>query len=84
MKTKPEPKVALRLVTFTRDASFHLNGDELVVTHAPRAHTDGDSIVEFRKSNVIHMGDTFFNKMYRSSTPRAVAASPACSPRQTA
>src|SRR6266581_5842969 len=64
MKTKPEPKVALPAVTFTRDVSFHLNGDELVVTHAPRAHTDGDSIVEFRKSNVVHMGDTFFNKLY--------------------
>src|SRR5882724_9642502 len=64
MKTKPEPTVALPVVTFTRDITFRLNGDELVVTHAPRAHTDGDSIVEFRKSNVIHMGDTFFNKMY--------------------
>ena len=64
MKTKPEPKVALPVVTFTRDVSFHLNGDELVVTHVPRAHTDGDSIVEFRKSNVVHMGDTFFNKLY--------------------
>jgi cyclase len=51
-------------VTFTRDVTFRLNGDELVVTHAPRAHTDGDSIVEFRKSNVVHMGDTFFNKLY--------------------
>ena len=64
MKTKPEPKIALPVVTFTRDISFHLNGDELVVTHAPRAHTDGDSIVRFAKSNVVHMGDTFFNKLY--------------------
>src|SRR5712691_7644207 len=64
MKTKPEPKVALPVVTFTRDVTFRLNGDELVVTHVPRAHTDGDSIVEFRKSNVIHMGDTFFNRLY--------------------
>jgi cyclase len=64
MKTKPEPKVALPVVTFTRSISFHLNGDELVVTHAPRAHTDGDSIVRFGKSNVVHMGDTFFNKLY--------------------
>jgi glyoxylase-like metal-dependent hydrolase (beta-lactamase superfamily II) len=64
MKTKPEPKIALPVVTFTRDVTFRLNGDELVVTHAPRAHTDGDSIVEFRKSNVVHMGDTFFNKLY--------------------
>src|SRR5881394_975490 len=64
MKTKPEPKVALPVVTFTRSISFHLNGDELMVTHAPRAHTDGDSIVRFGKSNVVHMGDTFFNKLY--------------------
>jgi glyoxylase-like metal-dependent hydrolase (beta-lactamase superfamily II) len=64
MRTKPEPQIALPVVTFTRDISFHLNGDELVVTHAPRAHTDGDSIVRFGKSNVVHMGDTFFNKLY--------------------
>jgi len=64
VKTKPEPEIALPVVTFTRDVTFRLNGDELVVTHAPRAHTDGDSIVEFRKSNVVHMGDTFFNKLY--------------------
>jgi len=64
MKTKPEPEIALPVVTFTRDVTFRLNGDELVVTHVPRAHTDGDSIVEFRKSNVVHMGDTFFNKLY--------------------
>src|SRR5882762_4984345 len=64
MKTKPEPEVALPVVTFTRDVTFHLNGDELVVSHVPRAHTDGDSIVRFGKSNVVHMGDTFFNKLY--------------------
>src|SRR6266516_2453948 len=64
MKTKPEHKVALPVVTFTRDISFRLNGDELVVINAPRAHTDGDSIVRFGKSNVVHMGDTFFNKLY--------------------
>src|SRR3979490_2542967 len=64
MKTKPEPKVALPAVTFTRDLTFRLNGDELVVTHVPRAHTDGDSIVRFGKSNVVHMGDAFFNKLY--------------------
>jgi cyclase len=64
MKTKAEPKVALPVITFTRDLTFHLNGDELVVSHAPRAHTDGDSIVRFAKSNVVHMGDTFFNKLY--------------------
>ena len=29
MKTKPEPKVALPVVTFARELTFHLNGDEI-------------------------------------------------------
>jgi glyoxylase-like metal-dependent hydrolase (beta-lactamase superfamily II) len=29
-----------------------------------RAHTDGDSVIRFKKANVIHMGDTFFNGFY--------------------
>jgi glyoxylase-like metal-dependent hydrolase (beta-lactamase superfamily II) len=28
------------------------------------AHTDGDSIIFFRKTNVVHMGDTFFSGFY--------------------
>lgn len=64
MRTRPEPKVALPVVTFSTDTTFHLNGDEVYVFHVPRAHTDGDSIIHFRKSNVIHMGDIFFNKLY--------------------
>jgi cyclase len=64
MKTKPDPKEALPVVTFTRDVTFHINGDEVQVMHVPNAHTDGDAIVHFRKSDVIHMGDVFFNKLY--------------------
>lgn len=41
------------------DTAFVLNGDSIVVFHAPNAHTDGDLIVHFTKSNVIHMGDVF-------------------------
>lgn len=33
------------------------NGEGVVVTHIPRAHTDGDSIVHFRGSDVIATGD---------------------------
>jgi len=64
MKTQPDPKAALPVVTFTRDVTFHLNGDEVRVMHVPNAHTDGDAIVHFTKSDVIHMGDVFFNKLY--------------------
>jgi len=55
MRTKPGPPEALPVVTFASDLTFHLNGDEVYVFHAPRAHTDGDAIVHFRRSNVIHM-----------------------------
>jgi glyoxylase-like metal-dependent hydrolase (beta-lactamase superfamily II) len=63
-KTKPDPKIALPVVTFTRDVSFHINGDEVRAFHAPRAHTDGDTIVHFARNDVIHMGDAFFNRIY--------------------
>jgi glyoxylase-like metal-dependent hydrolase (beta-lactamase superfamily II) len=44
--------------------TFHWNGDEIRVTHAAPAHTDGDSIVRFVKADVVHMGDLFFNGLY--------------------
>ena len=63
-KVPPSPKSALPVVTFSADVTFHLNGDEVFGFHVPNAHTDGDTIVQFKKSNVIHMGDTFFNGWY--------------------
>ncbi len=61
---KASPKVALPVVTVPGDITFHINGDEVFAFHVPRAHTDGDLIVHFRTSNVVHMGDVFFNGMY--------------------
>lgn len=63
-KQAPSPKPALPLVTFTQSVSFHLNGEEIRAIHVPHAHTDGDAIVHFMGSDVIHMGDVFFNGMY--------------------
>jgi glyoxylase-like metal-dependent hydrolase (beta-lactamase superfamily II) len=57
----PAAKGALPMVTFTETVTFHINGDSLVATHVPPAHTDGDAIVRFIKANVIHMGDVFHN-----------------------
>jgi cyclase len=64
MKEPASPKGALPVVTFAGSVTFHLNGDEMRVLHIPRAHTDGDAIVHFVKSDVIHMGDVYFNGMY--------------------
>ena len=60
----PLPESALPVITFSQDLTFHLNGNEIFVFHIERAHTDGDAIVHFKKSNVIHMGDIYFNGMY--------------------
>lgn len=64
MKVPASPAAALPVITFTETVTFHLNGDEIHVFHIPPAHTDGDSLVHFRKADVLHMGDTFFNGMY--------------------
>jgi len=58
---KASPKEALPVITFTEDMMFHLNGEEVLVSHVHNAHTDGDAHIYFTKSNVIHMGDTYFN-----------------------
>ena len=64
MVTPPQEKSALPIITFTRDISFHLNGQTVNVIHVPAAHTDGDSIVHFPDSNVIHAGDAMFNGFF--------------------
>lgn len=58
------PAAALPVVTYADSVSFHLNGEEIRCFHLPPAHTDGDSVVHFKKANVIHMGDLFFNGLY--------------------
>ena len=63
-KVPSSPAAALPLVTFVDSISFHVNGDDVDAFHVPPAHTDGDAIVYFRKANVLHMGDTFFNGLY--------------------
>jgi glyoxylase-like metal-dependent hydrolase (beta-lactamase superfamily II) len=60
----PSPKAALPVITFTRDLKFYFNGEEIEVTHAAHAHTDGDAIIYFKNSNVVHTGDVYFNGMY--------------------
>jgi len=53
------PPQALPVVTFADDVTLYLNGDEVHVMHVEPAHTDGDAIVQFKKANVVHTGDTF-------------------------
>lgn len=60
-KNKPAaPTEALPVITFTDDMMFHINNDDVLVSHVHNAHTDGDAFVYFSKNNIIHMGDLYF------------------------
>jgi len=54
----------LPIITFNDKMQLHLNGDDIMVVHVHNAHTDGDALIYFPKSNVLHTGDTFFNGMF--------------------
>jgi cyclase len=58
--TPPSPKEALPVITFDQSVSVFFNGEEIKVIHFPHGHTDGDSVIFFHGSNVVHMGDDFF------------------------
>ncbi len=50
---------ALPIITFDNQVTVHLNGEDIRALHLPAGHTDGDSVIFFPKSNVVHMGDDF-------------------------
>jgi len=60
----PAPEAALPVITFADAVTFHLNGEEIHAHHVDPAHTDGDSVVHFRGSGVVHLGDLYFNGYY--------------------
>lgn len=49
---------------FTPEKDFYFNGQGVRVIHQPNAHTDGDSIIYFRKSDVITAGDVYITSFY--------------------
>ena len=61
LEAAESPVSALPVVTFDDDVTVHFNGEDVTLIHMPAGHTDTDSVVMFSESNVIHMGDHFFN-----------------------
>jgi glyoxylase-like metal-dependent hydrolase (beta-lactamase superfamily II) len=49
---------------FTASKDFAFNGEGIVVYHMPAAHTDGDSVVFFRRSDVVSVGDLYVPGRY--------------------
>jgi len=58
------PKEAFPVITFNDKMSVHINGEKIAVFHVDNAHTDGDALLYFAKSNVLHTGDTYFKGRY--------------------
>ena len=56
------PTEALPRITFEDNVRFYWNGEAIDVIHFPYgSHTDGDSVIYFRDSNVVHAGDQYVN-----------------------
>ncbi|WP_158845453.1 MBL fold metallo-hydrolase [Algibacter sp. L1A34] len=58
------PKLALPVITFNDKLNIQMNDEQVVIFHVENAHTDGDVMLYFTESNVLHTGDTFFNARY--------------------
>ena len=62
----PVPKIGLPSITYKNEMTIHLNGEDVMLVHptADKAHTDGDTVVYFKKANVVHTGDLYFEGLY--------------------
>ena len=61
-KVPASPEAALPVITFDKDMTFHINGDDILAIHVHNAHTDGDALIYFANNNVLHTGDSYFQK----------------------
>ena len=61
LQIESSTKEGLPVVTFDNSLSIHFNDEEIRVIHFPNSHTDGDSVIFFTGSNVVHLGDLFFS-----------------------
>ena len=67
MTSQPEPPPFRAWPTdtyFVPQKDLYFNGEAVQILHEPSAHTDGDSIVFFRRSDVISAGDVFSTTSY--------------------
>ena len=55
----PSPAAALPTITYADTMTIHFDGETVRLFHAPRAHTDNDTLVYFKRANVIHASGTF-------------------------
>lgn len=57
---KPLSKNGLPVITYDQSMSVYFNGEEIRLLHFPAGHTDGDTVVLFTRSKVVHVADLMF------------------------
>ena len=55
----PSPPLALPQITYVDAMTLHFDGETVELLHVPNAHTDNDTLVHFKRANVIHASGTF-------------------------
>ena len=54
----PSPPAALPKVTYADAMTLNFDGETVELVHVPNAHTDNDTLVHFKRANVIHASGT--------------------------
>ena len=60
----PDNPQAYADITFADDWTLNIGNEKIYAKHFCPAHTGGDAVIHFEKTNVVHMGDLVFNKVY--------------------
>jgi len=58
------PAAAIPTTVFQDEKTVHANGSTLALKYYGPAHTDSDISVHFTEADVLHTGDTFWNRNY--------------------
>jgi len=64
LKTPAQPPEMWPKITYESEMTLRFNGEDVRLFHLGPAHTDGDTVVFFPKSNVLCMGDIYINGLY--------------------
>jgi cyclase len=63
-QSKAYPSGALPSVTYSNTMTLFVGNEPVRLVHYPNAHSNGDTVVFFDKSKVMHTGDMFFQGMF--------------------
>ncbi len=61
---KSEDKQLFQDTTFTDTWKYKIGKEKIKAHYFGAGHTSGDALIHFQNSNIVHIGDLMFNRMY--------------------